>query len=238
MAGADIALLLGVVSGLAVAFGRAAPATAFWVRSLLVFAVIVTATYSALPYKTPWNVLPLYAGWVIVAGIGLAEPFERGRSRVGRILLAAALVGLLATLAVQSWRANFRYPADPRNPYAYVHTSPDVVRLAGRVEALSALHPGRENMLVAIVAGPYEQWPLPWYLRRMDRVGYWTSAESAGPARGRAPVIVASSQYAVEVAAALGERYQSEYYGLRPDVIMSVFIERSLWDRYIESVVK
>ena len=194
--------------------------------------------YSALPYKTPWNVLPLYAGWVIVAGIGLAQLLEHGYPRAGRILLAVALVVLCGALAVQSWRASFRYPADPRNPYAYVHTSPDVVRLAGRVKALSALHRDFESMLVAVVAGPYEQWPLPWYLRRMNRVGYWTSAEAAGPALALAPVIVASPQYAEKVAAALGERYQAEYYGLRPDVIMSVFIERSLWDRFIESVSK
>ncbi len=103
-----------------------------------------------------------------------------------------ALVGLCGALAVQSWRANFRYPADPRNPYAYVHTSPDVVRLAGRVKALSALHPDLESMLVAVVAGPSEQWPLPWYFRRMNRVGYWSSAEAAGPALALAPVIVAS----------------------------------------------
>ena len=30
-------------------------------------------------------------------------------------------------------------------------------------------------MLVKVIAGPYEQWPLPWYLRGMTRVGYWSA---------------------------------------------------------------
>ena len=31
-------------------------------------------------------------------------------------------------------------------------------------------------MQVSVIAQPYEQWPLPWYLRTMPNVGYWTPA--------------------------------------------------------------
>jgi predicted membrane-bound mannosyltransferase len=89
-------------------------------------------------------------------------------------------------------------------------------------------------MLVAVVAGPYEQWPLPWYLRRMERVGYWTSVAAVGPL-DRMPFIVVSPDFADAVAASLGDRYVSEYYGLRPGVLLSVFIERGLWDRLLGS---
>ena len=34
--------------------------------------------------------------------------------------------------------------------------------------------PGRAHMQVSVIAPPYEQWPLPWYLRTMPIVGYWT----------------------------------------------------------------
>jgi len=91
-------------------------------------------------------------------------------------------------------------------------------------------------MLVAVVAGPSEQWPLPWYLRRMTRVGYWTDALAAAPALAQAPVVIASPQNAEAVADALGDRVQQEYFGLRPGVLLSVSIERSLWDRFIDSV--
>jgi hypothetical protein len=87
-------------------------------------------------------------------------------------------------------------------------------------------------MLVAVLAGPYEQWPLPWYLRRMKRVGYWTNASDAGPL-DRMPFIIVSADFAGSVEAVLGDRYVSEYYGLRPGVPLTAFIERGLWDRFL-----
>jgi uncharacterized protein (TIGR03663 family) len=232
----DLGLAVLVIAGIRAAFRSETDGGAFWARCLLVHAATATLVYSALPYKTPWNVLPFYASWIVLGAIGAAEPFDRSRSRKTGIVLASAMIALCATLGLQSWRVNFRYPADPRNPYAYVHTSPDILRLARRVTALSALHQDREKMLVAVVAAPSEQWPLPWYLRRMARVGYWTSAAAAGEAIERAPVVIASSDNADAVQAAIGARSQSEYYGLRPHVLLSVFIERSLWDRFLESV--
>jgi hypothetical protein len=68
----------------------------------------------------------------------------------------------------------------------------------------------------------------------MKRVGYWTSARGAGNLDG-APVIVASQENAGAVEAALGDRYISEFYGLRPGVILSVYIERGLWERFLKS---
>jgi hypothetical protein len=35
------------------------------------------------------------------------------------------------------------------------------------------------------------------------------------------------------VGAALGERYVSEFYGLRPEVLLTLHIERGLWDRFL-----
>jgi len=135
-------------------------------------------------------------------------------------------------LGVQSWQASVRYGADPRNPYAYLHTSPDFLRLVQRVAELSALHADRERMLIRVVADPYDQWPLPWYLRRMERVGYWPRAEEVGPLEGT-PLVIASQDQAGAVDAALGGRYVSEMYGLRPAVFLTVFIEPGLWERYL-----
>jgi predicted membrane-bound mannosyltransferase len=123
---------------------------------------------------------------------------------------------------------------DPRNPYVYAHTVPDFLRLSQRVIDIAALHPDRSGMMVKVVAGPYEQWPIPWYLRGMTHVGYWRSAADAGRLDD-APIIVAARDQADAVGAALGDRYVQEHYGLRPDVILTVFIERAAWDRFIAS---
>jgi predicted membrane-bound mannosyltransferase len=149
-------------------------------------------------------------------------------------MIAAALLLTVSHLAVQDWRANFRYPADPRNPYVYAQTVPDFLRLTQRVADIAAEHPDRAQMVVKVIAGPYEQWPAPWYFRRMTRVGYWVSAAAAAPFDD-APVVIAAPDQAAAVGAALGDRYVQEFYGLRPDVILTLFIERASWDRFMAS---
>jgi uncharacterized protein (TIGR03663 family) len=206
----------------------------FWPRYICLYSAITLVAFSLVRYKTPWNLLPFYGGSVALAGFGAAALLGVMRSRVSRGLLVAALLATAAQLGLQSWRANFRYPADQRNPYVYAQTSPDFLRLVARVAGVSAVHPDRERMLVAVVTGPYEQWPLPWYLRRMPRVGYWTTAGAVGPL-DRMPLIIASADFAGGVEAALGDRYVSEFYGLRPGVLLTVFIERRLWDQFLAS---
>jgi hypothetical protein len=152
--------------------------------------------------------------------------------RAVRPLAVAALAAGCLHLGVQSWRASVRYPADPRNPYVYAQTVPDFLRLVRRIGDVAVAHPDREAMFVKVIAGPHEQWPLPWYLRRMTRVGYWNRADSAA-AVGDAPIVIASQDHATAVNAALGDRYISEFYGLRPEVILTLHIERSLWERFL-----
>jgi len=135
---------------------------------------------------------------------------------------------------VENWRANFRYPADPRNPYVSAQTVPDFLRMTRRIADVSAVHPDGARMLIKVIAGPYEQWPAPWYLRRMSRVGYWVSAGDAGRVDD-ATVVVAAPDQADAVGASLGDRYVQEYYGLRPDVVLTLFIERGAWDRFMAS---
>ena len=204
----------------------------FWPRYLSLYSAVTLAAFSVVRYKTPWNLLPFYGGLVILAGFGAASLLGLLRSRAARAIAVVVLVAACGHLGLQNWRANFRYPADPRNPYVYAQTTTDFLRLVTRVEGISAVHPERERMLVAVVAGPYEQWPLPWYLRRMERVGFWTSATAAEPL-DRMPFVIAAPEFSDAVAASLGDRYVAEYYGLRPGVLLSVFIERGLWDRFL-----
>ena len=226
-----LVLALALVGLLAAARRSAAR---FWPRYIGLYAVITCLAFSSVRYKTPWNLLPFYIGFVLLAGYGGAALIHGARSRVMRGLVIVLLVLACWQLGMQNWRANFQYSADLRNPYVYAQTSPDFLRLVRRVTDVSALHPDRAGMLVKVIAGPYEQWPLPWYVRRMTQVGYWSRAAEAGRLDD-APVIVASQDQAETVGAALGDRYVSEFYGLRPGVILTVYIERALWERFLAS---
>jgi uncharacterized protein (TIGR03663 family) len=228
----DVVVL--VLAGAGIAHAVRLRRTAFWPLFLCLYSLGTTALFSAIPYKTPWNLLPFYMGFVLMAGVGAAALVERARPRPVRVALVVVLVAAGWQLAMQSRRASFQYPTDPRNPYAYVHTSPDFVRLASRVHDLAARHPDGRGMLVKVVAGPYEQWPFPWYARDLARVGYWSRAAEAGALDG-VPVILTSEENVAAVEAAVGDRYVSEFYGLRPGVLLTLYVERGLWERFVAS---
>lgn len=207
------------------------PERMFWARYLTGYAVLTAVVFSAIRYKTPWNLLPFYVAVIVLAGIGFSTLLRGTSSRTLRAALVAGLAIGSAQLGWQAWRASVIYAADPRNPYVYAQTVPDTVRMVRRIKALAAAHPDGTRMQVSVIASPYEQWPLPWYLRTLPHVGYWTAP---GDRRAlEAPVVVASMDHAAAVEAAFGDRYVSEFYGLRPEVLLMLYIERGLWDRFL-----
>ena len=197
-----------------------------FLRFTLFFTVFTAAAYSLVPYKTPWNLLPFYFGLVLLAGHGVALLLRISRSRLVKLAVLALLVPGFAGLAAQSYRASFARPADPANPYAYAQTVPDLLRLVREVERAAAAAPEGKDLLVAVVAPPDETWPLPWYLRDYGRAGYWTSPAAAreGLGEARPAVVVSSAAFAEEVGAALGADYRMSFYGLRPEVVLALFV--------------
>lgn len=203
----------------------------FWARYLTGCVVIIAVVFSALPYKTPWNLLPFHVVAIALAGVGFSALVSVSASRAVRLALTAGLAIAATQLGWQAWRASITYASDPRNPYVYAQTVPDAVRLAARIRAVAAVHPDGNRMQVSVIASPYEQWPLPWYLRTMPHVGYWTVPNDALALK--APVIVASLDQSAALDTALGDRYVSEFYGLRPEVLLSLYVERGVWDRFL-----
>jgi uncharacterized protein (TIGR03663 family) len=207
------------------------PRDAFWPRYLTLNAALTLAIFSAIPYKTPWNLLPFYAATILAAGTGVASLARATASRAVHVAMALGLVIGAGHLGWQAWRASVVYASDPRNPYVYSQTVPDAVRMAARIRDLAALHQDRGGMLVMVIAPPHEQWPLPWYLRAMPNVGYWARASEVPDLT--APVIVASTDNTEMLDAALGDRYVSEFFGVRPEVLVTLYVERGLWERFL-----
>jgi predicted membrane-bound mannosyltransferase len=210
------------------------PERAFWTRYLTCNVVFATVIFSAIRYKTPWNLLPFYVGMIVLAGVGFSRLVHATTSRAVRGAVVAVFVVASGQLGWQAWRASVTYAADPRNPYVYAQTVPDAVRMAARIRDLAAAHPDGVRMQVSVIASPYEQWPLPWYLRTMPYVGYWVAP--ADPVALQAPVIVASMDHTAALDASLGDRYVSEFYGLRPNVLLALYVERGLWERFVARV--
>jgi uncharacterized protein (TIGR03663 family) len=212
---------------------HSSPRRAFWARYLTCYVAVTAAIFSAIPYKTPWNLLPFYVAAIVLAGVGFSQLLHATTSRALAAVLIAACLAASVHLAWQAWRASVTYAADPRNPYVYAQTVPDAVRMATRIRELAALHPHGARMQVSVIASAYEQWPLPWYLRTMPNVGYWTAP--GDPLAMQAPVIVASTEHSA-VFDALEERYVSEFFGLRPEVLLVLYVDRGLWERFLAKV--
>jgi uncharacterized protein (TIGR03663 family) len=217
-------LLFLAAAGSIAAFGHdeGKDGSPLFLRFILFFTLVTAAVYSLIPYKTPWNVLPFYLGLVVLAGNGVGLFLRISRTKVVKILVLAVLVPGFVNLAAQAYRANFTAPADPANPYVYAQTSPDFLKLVAAVDKIADAAPGKRDILIKVVAPPDETWPLPWYLRRYSRVGYWTSPESAGDVRDAA-IVITSASFIKEIGAALGDGYRQSFYGLRPEVPLCVF---------------
>jgi uncharacterized protein (TIGR03663 family) len=202
------------------------------VRFLAFYTVLVTLFYSAIPYKTPWCILTALSGMTLLAGVG-AMALVRGLRRWPLQLLAVVVLAVLvAHLAWQSYWLNGRFAADTRNPYVYAHASSDVLALARQMEQWAAVSPAGHDLLIRVCSSD-NYWPLPWYLRKFNRVGYWSDAADL-PAVMDADVLLLTGDWPSAVEDRLRRSYNRPgARGLRPGVLVSVYVEQGLWEAYL-----
>lgn len=221
-------LVLAVV-GMLAAFTRRGigQASAPLLRFLAFYTLLMTIAYSSIPYKTPWCMIGFLHGMILLAGVGAVALVRWLRWRPIQIAASIVLVLGGVHLGVEAYRASFRFHCDWRNPYAYAQTYTNIFKLRDRIEELAAVDGGRA-MGIKVVS-PENYWPLPWYLRAYERVGYWDQV----PASPDAPVIVASPAVQTDLEAKLRDKYQQGIYGLRPGVFLVLYVKQDLWDAFI-----
>lgn len=211
------------------------------VRFLSFYSIGLFALYSAIPYKTPWNLLSPLQGLILLAGVGAASLLGAPRTVLGTAAIAGLLLLGAGHLAYQSYRGNHDYYADPANPYVYAHPTDDVVRTAERIRELASAHPAGNEMYIEVVAPGDDYWPLPWYLRAFPNTGWWDHVDMSAPA---APVILAAPSVEEDVLEKLYERpppgekflylplFESSIY-LRPTIELHGYVARELWGSYL-----
>jgi uncharacterized protein (TIGR03663 family) len=222
-------LVLAVVACVA-GFSRRglAGANASLVRFLALYTFGLSAVYTVIAYKTPWCLLGFWHGMILLAGVGVAVILTPIRSFPRQWCIRLILVAGAAHLAGQAWAAATSYAADQRNPYVYAQTSPDILKLVSKIEALARASPQGNRMLIKVVAPEQDYWPLPWYLRRFHQVGWWDRL----PEDPFAPVMVVSAQ----LRAGLDEKgthLMVGYFQLRPQVFFELYVEKGLWTAWL-----
>jgi len=173
-------------------------------RALAVFTLSLLSIYSVISYKTPWLLLTPYVGVVLLAGLGVVHVAQRLPKIIGPIAAALLCLALLLECAWNDRQALGRYANDERNPYVYQPTSPDLLRLVTVLDALPA------PWKIAVIS-PDHAWPLPWYLRERQSVGYFTTAPAGVTGFD---FVLLDSRLDTSTPPAAG------IYGLRPNVFL------------------
>ncbi len=113
--------------------------------------------------------------------------------------------------------------------YVYAHTRRETLKLVDEINTIAQRSHQGAAAGVTIVSPDY--WPLPWYLRDYNRIGYYGRITPSNE-----PMILASTNQAAEVQATYGDRYvqvQSGFnpegsFPLRPGVDLLLYARREL----------
>jgi len=208
------------------------------------YTLIMTAVYSAVPYKTPWCLLGFLHGMILLAGVGAAALIKLAPDLFTRVLVSLFLFAGIVNLAFQAYMANYKFYADYRNPYVYAHPTTDVFAITERVEAIARFHEDGHKMNIQVICPQHDYWPLPWYLRSFSKV-HWR--DNVADDVISASLIIASPKFEQELLAKLyqlpppGEKNLyvplfDTYVELRPQIELRGYITKDLWDRFKQNV--
>ena len=199
-----------------------------WIHLLAYSVVFHLIIYSLFGYKTPWLAcLP----WAIVCWLaGFAFCSIAGRARWVQALLILFLGATLWTQWKQTRIACGRLHSDARSPYAYVPTRPDVEKMEEWLGKLRAMEGGETLDRVAVIGSGY--WPLPWYLRSFEQVGYWPEAPDHLESF---PLVLMMPEQDYLLGDRLDETHVPLPRGLRDGVPLQMYLSRSVWDQWMKS---
>ncbi len=210
--------------------GRLAGASVPFVRWLGLYTLALTAAYGLLPYKTPWCLLGFLHAMILLAGVGAVALVRFVTTRPLKVLVAVVLLAAAGQLGWQSYRASYVLADDPRSPYVYAATLPDAARLADTLEEIAAASPAGRRVPIDVVWHDAYYWPLPWSLRRFERVGYWAEI----PEGDCGPIVVSSAPLDEALTAKLDATHlMTGFYGLRPNVLAQLWVRLDLWEAHL-----
>lgn len=187
---------------------------------LAIYFILIAAIYSFIPYKTPWLALNLWLPISLLAGAAISLLWQGAishawvRAAVPAFVLLAVI--LAALIAHDTRERVFLHPADETNPYAYAHTTEDILGLPTEISEIAQRN-GISHPRIAVIAS--DPWPLPWYLRRFSQVGFW----QPGQRPDAADFYITSTDVAEQYRDQLKD-YRADFFGVRPGVLILLWL--------------
>ncbi len=209
-------------------------------RFIAFYTLIMTLVYSVIRHKTPWCMLGFLHGMILLAGFGAAAVLKLTQRFLTRLIVILLLLAGGVHLTWQAYQANYKYYADPRNPYVYAHTTTEIFTMVRRVEEIADVHRhGTEMEIHLICPDEHDFWPFPWYLRSFPNVGYWNTVTDRVVS---ASVIIASPSVEGQLLRKLYELPPpgqkklyvplfDSYVELRPGVELRGYVSKDLFDK-------
>jgi uncharacterized protein (TIGR03663 family) len=208
-------------------------------RFIAFYTLIMTAVYSAIPYKTPWCALGFLHGMILLAGIGAVRLVRLAPNVLPRLIVLFLLFDASVHLTWQTCWSSYKYCADSRNPYVYAHPTPEIFTVVEKIEEYAGVHKDGRNIPIDVICPGGDYWPLPWYLRSFSRVRWSNQVDNDAKS---APLIIASDKVENTLAnklytlTPLEERqmylylFDKPYYvWLRPNVKLTGLVRKDLW---------
>ncbi|HEY0406966.1 MAG TPA: glycosyltransferase family 39 protein, partial [Pyrinomonadaceae bacterium] len=210
-------------AGILVALWRASSRV---VVALALWALGIVAAYSLIPYKTPWLMLSFIAPLAIIGGYAVETFYQLSRDTFERLLVPVIAIASLALAATQTVKLNFIHYDDEQYVYVYAHTVRGFLPLVNDINQLAER--AGTGALTGITVTSRDYWPLPWYLRDYQKVGYFGQLT-----RPIEPLIICSEQQETELKNLYG--IEDDYrrinsYPLRPGVTLVLYARRNLPD--------
>jgi uncharacterized protein (TIGR03663 family) len=204
--------------------------------------------YSYLQEKVPWLVVHIIVPFGILAGAYLGEVFSRGtedrqpekelsvedrNSLTGqkppfqaeysgktRTLIAGILALTLLISLGQCISVNYYRSMEPAELMTYTQASPDIRELMEKIEGFDRKP---ETLRLYVIDPNQLYWPLPWYLRDYEKIGY----SSKPPASSKYDAIIVPISYDMyrEIPA---EEYSSYNFTLRPGRDFTLYYKNKL----------
>lgn len=191
---------------------------------VLVSSLAHLGIYSLIAYKTPWLMLLPWAHLCLLASLVFSDYHKQ--NRLVRGTLVVTLVLGLVFQTKQSIYATGSFSNNARNPYAYVPTSKDIQSLESWLIDLDTVK-GIEP--IAVVGSGY--WPLPWYLKSFETIGYWSSVNED---MIRMPVVISMQAESEKCTYLLESTHTALPRSLRENVSMTLFLRNDLWQLWSE----
>lgn len=195
-------------------------------------AIVSIFVLSMLTYKTPWLLLSPMVFICVVAGYAVAWILKSKKFYIW-------IPALICLCALGFWQyrlcasATIRYAQDPRNPLIFSHTVRDYANLLSRITDAEKSSNFKSEIPIAFIMGTDSPWPAPWHLRNYPNIGYW----GAHPPENLSDfeVIICSPSMEESVAKLIDtSKYESEFFGLRKNLVLTVYIKKWLFKKIVQ----